>query len=72
MTTIAISDVDNQLIRASSDILLSFTLCNSDVGHGYWHWNFARFESEWLMKTIQQLSYILHITIESQVKNHSL
>lgn len=72
MTPIVISDVDNQLIRASSDILLSFTLCNSDVGHGYWHWNFARFESEWLKNTIQQLSQTLSITIESQVKNHPL
>eukprot|EP00210_Caulerpa_lentillifera_P000738 g715.t1 len=60
-------NVDNQLIRASSDVLLSFTLCNSDVRHGHWFWNFTKFESEWLPSTIQQLKHSLHIKIESQV-----
>ena len=61
-----IGDFLGSEMEFSTELLLSFTLCNSDPRNGYWRWNFSRIESDWLTATLHQLTSF-NISLESHV-----
>ncbi|GMH33870.1 hypothetical protein BSKO_01704 [Bryopsis sp. KO-2023] len=65
------SEGDKLPVSAASEVLLSFSLCNSDPSEGYWQWDFDRFEREWLSEVIDRLSPVLGAETESQVLYHT-